>query len=176
MSNPIVEGQAPAAVTPATAAEPAAPAAAETDPWAEVPAWAKAEVESVRRESANYRTQLREEQAKWKDAKTPDEVAALLQESTQRTADLDAAVARERAARQFNIPDEYMEFLTAKDADGLAEQAKKLAAVAAAATPPEPVVKQVVVTQPAPSGGQTPGSEPAEEDGASLWRKARRNL
>lgn len=173
MSNPpVVPGQEPAAVTPETPAV-ADPAAA-PDPWAEVPAWAKAEVESVRREAGNYRTQLRDEQAKWKDAKTPDEVQALLSESTARTAQLEAAAERERVARKFNIPDEFMEFLTATDAEALAAQAEKLAAVAA---PPAPVAPtQVVVTEVAPTGGKTPIAEAPEEDGASLWRKSRKSL
>lgn len=173
MSNPpVVPGQEPATATVETPA--AADPAAAPDPWADVPAWVKAEVESVRREAGNYRTQLREEQAKWVDAKTPDEVQALLAESTARTGQLEAAAARERVARQFNIPDEFMEFLTATDAEALAVQAAKLAAVAAPVAPPAPT--QVVVTEVAPTGGQTPIAEAPEVDGATLWRRARASL
>lgn len=148
--------------------------AAETpkDPFEGLPeefAWLKSDLESTRREAAGRRVELRELEAKFKDAKTPEEVAAAIADATKRSAQLEAEVARERAARKHKLDDAFVEFLTGTTEEQIEAQAAKLAALAPSA-PREPVT----VTRQTPRGGVTPADNTIPElDGREEWKKFR---
>ena len=151
--------------TPAATTTPETPA----DPWANIPeewAWTKSAVESANREAASRRVALRELEEKVKDAKTPEEFNAATAEFTQKEQELTRSLARERAARKHKLDDDILEFLTGATEEQIEAQAVKLAAFKPGAE------KQVVITQPPPSGGATPG-EGADPnvDGKSEWKR-----
>ena len=160
-----VEGQAPENQTETTATTTAT-----TDPFAGLPeefAWLKSDLESTRREAAGRRVELRELEAKFKDAKTPEEVNAAIAEATKRSAALEAEVARERAARKHKLDDSLVEFLTGSTEELIEAQAAKLAALA-----PSAAREQAVVTRQSPRGGVTPSdTSPPEESGRDAWQK-----
>lgn len=141
-----------------------------SDPYAGLPAefsWLKDDLESTRREAASRRVALREAEEKLKEAKTPEDISKAVAEATKKNTDLEAELARERAARKHKLDDALLEFLTGSDAEQIDAQAAKLAALATkpAATAPAP-------TKPAPRGGVTPtDSTPPEVDGREAWRK-----
>lgn len=139
-----------------------------SDPFAGLPeefAWLKSDLETTRREAAARRVELRGLQDKFKDAKTPEEVAQAIAEATTRSTQLEAEVARERAARKHKLDDALVEFLTGTNEEQIEAQAAKLAALAPSA-PREPV------TRLAPRGGVTPSdSSPPELDGREAWKK-----
>lgn len=167
----------PATEKPAAEQEPA-PAPAETpgdgkpDPWEGLPethAWVKESHAQANREAANYRTQLREAQEKYKDAKTPEEFAEITSALEHKNNILDAA-------RKYKVSDDDLEFLTGKTPEDLARQAEKLAKRAAAAAV-EPVTPPVVVTKVPLAGGVQPGDGVAPRSGTKLWadyKKTRR--
>jgi hypothetical protein len=127
----------------------------------------KDDLESTRREAASRRVALREAEEKLKEAKTPEDISKAVAEATKKNTDLEAELARERAARKHKLDDALLEFLTGSDAEQIDAQAAKLAALATkpAATAPAP-------TKPAPRGGVTPtDSTPPEVDGREAWRK-----
>jgi hypothetical protein len=151
----------------------ATPTATETtDPYAGLPeefAWLKNDLESTRREAAGRRVELRELEAKFKDAKTPEEVNAAVAEATKRSAALEAEVARERAARKHKLDDSLVEFLTGATEEQIEAQAAKLAALA-----PSAARETVVVTRQTPRGGVTPSdSTPPEISGRDAWKQYR---
>ena len=160
------QGQEPETQTAATEATEA------TDPYAGLPeefSWLKNDLESTRREAAGRRVELRELEAKFKDAKTPEEVNAAIAEATKRSAQLEAEVARERAARKHKLDDALVEFLTGTSEEQIEAQAAKLAALA-----PSAPRETVVVTRQTPRGGVTPtDSTPPEESGRDAWKKYR---
>lgn len=119
----------------------------------------RTEVANAREEAGKYRTKLREIEEQFKDAKTPEEYAAV-------TRDLNKA----NVAREFNLSDDVLEFLTGDSPEALKVQGEKLSKLGAPAEPaPEPVTK--VVTQTTPAGGLTPTTSPAPDDGRSEWKK-----
>lgn len=134
-----------------------------TDPYAGLPAefsWLKNDLESTRREAASRRVELRNLEEKFKDVKTPEQVAEAVAEAAKRGTQLEAELARERAARKHKLDDELVEFLTGATAEQIEEQAAKLAALAKR----EPVVKQT------PRGGVTPAESSAPElSGREAW-------
>jgi hypothetical protein len=143
-----------------------------SDPFAGLPeefAWLKNDLESTRREAAGRRVELRELEAKFKDAKTPEEVNAAIAEATKRSAALEAEVARERAARKHKLDDSLVEFLTGTTEEQIEAQAAKLAALA-----PSAARETVVVTRQTPRGGVTPSdSTPPEINGRDAWKQYR---
>lgn len=159
------QGQEPEANSDTTAETPKG-----SDPYAGLPAefaWLKDDRESLRREAAGRRVELRELEAKFKDAKTPEEVATAIAEATKRSAQLEAEVARERAARKHKLDDALVEFLTGATEEQIEAQAAKLAALAPSATAPEPHVSRQT-----PRGGVTPSdSAPPEVNGRDAWRQ-----
>jgi hypothetical protein len=164
MADTGTQGQEPESKTETTAETKG------TDPYAGLPAefaWLKDDLESTRREAASRRVALREAEEKLKEAKTPEDISKAVAEATKKNTDLEAELARERAARKHKLDDALLEFLTGSDAEQIDAQAAKLAALATkpAATAPAP-------TKPAPRGGVTPtDSTPPEVDGREAWRK-----
>jgi hypothetical protein len=166
MADTGTEGQEPENQTATTSTETPA------DPYAGLPdefAWLKNDLESTRREAAGRRVELRELEAKFKDAKTPEEVNAAIAEATKRSAALEAEVARERAARKHKLDDSLVEFLTGATEEQIEAQAAKLAALA-----PSAARETVVVTRQAPRGGVTPAdTAPPEVSGREAWKNYR---
>lgn len=154
---------------PETKTETTAPETKTTDPYAGLPeefAWLKDDLESTRREAASRRVALREAEEKLKEAKTPEDIAAAVKEATRKNAELEAQVARERAARKHKLDDSLIEFLTGTNEEQIEAQAAKLAALAPSAP------RTAAVNRPAPRGGVTPAdTTPPELDGREAWRK-----
>lgn len=155
------EGQEPDAQTDA---------AKVSDPFAGLPEefnWLKNDLESTRREAAARRVELRGLQDKFKDLKSPEEVAAAVADATKRSAQLEAEVARERAARKHRLDDALIEFLTGSDEEQIEAQAAKLAALAVPASR-----EQAAVTRQAPRGGVTPADTTAPDlNGRDAWKQ-----
>jgi len=93
------------------------------------------ELERTRRESANYRTQLREAQDALAKAKSPEDFTAAVNELNEKLAAADAALLRERVARKHSLPDALAARLVGKTEAELIADAKALAALVAAPTP-----------------------------------------
>jgi hypothetical protein len=142
------------------------------DPFAGLPdefAWLKNDLESTRREAAARRVELRGLQDKFKDAKTPEEVAAAIADATKRSAALEAEVARERAARKHKLDDSLIEFLTGADEEAIEAQAAKLAALTPAVVP---ATVPATATRQQPRGGVIPtDSTPPEVSGRDAWNQ-----
>lgn len=129
------------------------------------PAFLKKELERTRRESANYRTQLREAQDKLTGAKTPEEVAAATKELVDKLAASDTALTRERVARKTNLPDELAARLVGTTEAELMADAKALAKL---------VQSKPEVDPDDLDGGLTPSRE-GKFDPVAEARKARRS-
>jgi hypothetical protein len=166
MADTGTQGQEPESKTETTAETKG------TDPYAGLPAefaWLKDDLESTRREAASRRVALREAEDKLKDAKTPEDIAAAVKEASTKSAQLEAELARERAARKHKLADELLEFITGTTEEQIDAQAAKLAALATSA-PREPA--PVAPTRQSPRGGVTPAdSSPPDIDGREAWRK-----
>lgn len=166
-------GQEPTATPDPNAAPATTDATAETktDPWDGIPeewSWTKSAVESANREAAARRVALRELEDKTKDAKTPEEFTAAMSEFQTAQDKLTVDLERERAARKHKLDDDVLEFLTGTTAEQIEAQASKLSSLKKAETPP---AQTVVITQPTPSGGVTPGDKaPKEPSGREAWR------
>ena len=146
-------------VTPAGTTEPTAPGAGETtEPQAtppaepagnaqpkteddrsddELPDWARKRLTRANAEAANYRTRLREAEARLDGAKTPEEYEQAVTDIKTRNADLEQQLARERVARKFGLPDDLAGRLTGATVEELEADARKLQKYSA---PAEPVV------------------------------------
>jgi len=160
------QGQEPETKPDATATE------APKDPYAGLPEefhWLKDDREALRREAASRRVALREAEEKLKEAKTPEDIASAVKEATQKNAELESQLARERAARKHKLDDSLLEFLTGANEEQIETQAAKLAALATVTPRETPApAKQT------PRGGVTPSdSNPPELDGREAWRKYR---
>lgn len=166
-------GQEPTATPDPNAAAATADATADTktDPWEGIPdefAWAKSAVESANREAAARRVALREAEEKLATAKTPEEFTAAVNELKTTSENLTRDLEVERAARKHKLDDDVLEFLTGTTPEQIEAQASKLAALKKAETPPG---QTVVITQPTPTGGVTPGdTAPKEPSGREAWR------
>ncbi|WP_327073322.1 hypothetical protein OG196_15140 [Kitasatospora purpeofusca] len=89
-----------------------------------LPAWARAELESTRREAAKYRTRSKEIKTALEAAKTPeefDQVAA-------RVAELETELHRERLGRTYNLPAVFADLVQGDTDEARDEHAKALAA------------------------------------------------
>jgi len=95
------------------------------------------ELERTRRESANYRTQLREAQDALGKAKTPEEVEAAVADLTAKLEASETALVRERVLRKHPLPDELAELLQGKDEAELIAHAKKLSKFAPSEEEPD---------------------------------------
>ena len=96
----------------------------------ELPEWARKQITKANNEAASYRTQLREVQDQFKDAKTEAELDAILKpltekldESETRTRDLE----RQLVIYRHGLDDDLAEFITGDDPAAWEDQAKKLA-------------------------------------------------
>ena len=135
------------------------------DPFAGLPdefAWVKSDLESTRREAASRRVEVRKLEEQLKDAKTPEDVTKAVEEAAKRSTELEAELARERAARKHKLDDEFLEFLTGATPEQIESQAAKLAALAPKVTAPKPN----------PRGGVTPADTNLPElSGRDAWKK-----
>lgn len=174
--SPAAEAAAAAEAEATAAATEAAATEEKPDPYAGLPeefSWMKNEVETTRREAASYRTQLREEQEKLKNAKTPEEVASILADREAVTAKLEREVTIERLARKFKLDDDKLEFLVGKTEEDLTRQAEKLSKLGGTVEPTPPPTVQV--TKVPLSGGTKPGDDAPALDGRQAWRDYRKN-
>ena len=135
------------------------------DPFAGLPeefAWVKSDLESTRREAASRRVEVRKLEEQLKDAKTPEDVTKAVEEAAKRSTQLEAELARERAARKHKLDDEFLEFLTGATPEQIESQAAKLAALAPKVTAPKPN----------PRGGVNPADTNLPElSGRDAWKK-----
>lgn len=92
----------------------------------ELPQWAQDELSRVRREAARYRTERNDFRDKFKDAKSPEDVAALVAAHDAKTAALELDLTRERVARKAGLPDDLAERLRGSDETELEADAKAL--------------------------------------------------
>jgi hypothetical protein len=86
-------------------------------------------------EAANYRTRLRELEAKFKDAKTPEEVATAVAELTEANAKLAREVEVAKVARKHKLPDELAELVKGDTPEEMDAHAKTLAKFAGKPAP-----------------------------------------
>ncbi|WP_159795663.1 DUF7239 family protein [Puerhibacterium puerhi] len=120
----------------------------------DLPAWARDELSRTRREAARYRTERNDLRDKLKDAKTPEEFQAAVDEYNQKVSELELSLTREKVARKFNLPDELAERLKGSTEEELASDAE--------------ILKQFA--RPArgggsdPKGGLDPTDTPSTED------------
>jgi hypothetical protein len=132
-------------------------------PMDELPEWARKEITQTRAEAANFRTRLRDAEAKLSAAKTPEEFETALNEVKAQNEELERSVAVERAARVHGLPDDLAEELKYLPLDKIEDRAKVL---------------KKYVTAPAPgtlSGGLTPDDgDDGEMDPRKLARRTRR--
>lgn len=159
MSEQQAQGQEPEKKETAPAGTP--------DPWEAFPAefnWVRKELEDTRKEAADKRVLARELQEKLTAAKTPEEVQKITSAHETKTAELEAALVRERVARKTGLDEDLVEFLTAKTEDELLAQAAKLARKKADAEP-------VVVTVQEPRGGLNPSGDHAEPNGFDEYKR-----
>lgn len=179
------DGQAPAGAegtqTPdsGAAGEPnAAPETSTTpDPWEGLPeshAWVKNELEAVRREAGGYRTQLREKEEALANAKTPEEVQAVIESFTTKTSELERDLALERAKNTHGLEDAHMKFIKGETPEEIAASAAALRELLGAVTPPPPPTPKV--TQVPLSGGSSPGGEQTELTGRAAYEKYKASL
>ena len=140
-----------------------------SDPWAD-PEVARREIEKLRRESAGYRTKLRDaepqlaEYKKYLDSqKTEQErLAEAKQAAEEKLAEVMATNARLMAAAAHNIPAELVDLLGTGTEDEIAARAERLAE--RLATPPDPVPpapERPASTRPVES--LTAGGRPADD-------------
>lgn len=132
------------------------------DKTADLPEWVKKELKEARQDAANYRTRLRETEAKFQGVKTPEEVEALLGEERSKNAALERQIQIRDVAAKHGLPAELAAVLQGDTPEALEEHAKTLAKFAAPA-PQEPDN---------PKGGLDPNSEAESNDPRVLRRLA----
>jgi hypothetical protein len=160
-------GQEPDNTTSTETTSTDAGTAPKADSWEGIPdewAWTKTAVERANSEAASRRVQLREAEDKLKAAKTPEEVQAIVTEYSNKSAELETTLAKERAARKHKLADDVIEFLTGTTEEQIEKQAAKLASLKPAAQ------ETRVVTQVPPAGGVTPGTKPSTRTGRDEWK------
>jgi hypothetical protein len=129
-----------------------------------LPEWVRKELTSTRAEAANYRTKLRDAEAKLAGAKTPEEFEAAKAELSAKVAELEKSVTVATVARKFELPDELAALLKGDTPEELEACAKTLQKYA---TPAEPK---------ALDGGLNPGTAGDNaDDPAAAARRAVRN-
>ena len=123
----------------------------------DLPDWAREKLTRANSQAANYRTQLRDAEARYRDlearfegAKTLDEFNAAVKELTE-AKEQNAALVRENVAKAHGLPDDLAELLKGETREDLEAHAKKLAKYA-------PVER----IEPELSGGLDPQVEPDE--------------
>lgn len=118
----------------------------------ELPEWARTKLTKANSEAANYRTRLRETEAKLLEAKTPEEFAAALAEVTTKNAALERSIMVNGVAGKHNLPAELAELLKGDDEAALTAHAVVLQQFAKGKVPGSL------------GGGLTPGDNDADEN------------
>lgn len=95
------------------------------------------ELTSARAEAANYRTKLRDAEAKLSEAKTPEEVEAAISELRETNAKLERQILVNKVATKHNLPEELAARLKGDTPEELEADAKTLALFAAPSGDPE---------------------------------------
>ncbi|AKY03319.1 head scaffolding protein [Streptomyces phage Aaronocolus] len=98
----------------------------ETKQEDDLPEWAKKELTKTRGEAANYRVKLREAEGALKNAKTVEEFEAARAEFSNKIAELETALMKEKVARKYELPDELAARLQGADEASLEADAKAL--------------------------------------------------
>ncbi|HEX8570228.1 MAG TPA: hypothetical protein VF699_09960 [Caulobacteraceae bacterium] len=127
----------------------------------ELPEWARKRLTRANAEAANYRTRLREAEARLDGAQTPEQFEAAVADIKTRNAELEQQITRERVARKYHLPDDLAARLRGTTAQELEADAKALQKYAA---PAEPVVL---------SGGLNPADDSDAFDPVKEARRAR---
>ncbi|AGM12032.1 scaffolding protein [Streptomyces phage Godpower] len=97
-----------------------------TDSEDDLPDWAKKELTKTRGEAANYRVKLREAEGALKNAKTVEEYEAATAQLSDKIAELETQLVREKVARKYELPDELAARLQGADEAALEADAKAL--------------------------------------------------
>lgn len=120
---------------------------------------APADVESLKRklsatnaEAAQWRVQLREAQAKLSEAKTPEQVAEITKELTERADALESELLRTKVAGKFGLPADLAARLQGADEAALEADAKVLARYAGGSTQGSGGLDPLDGEDPLPSG------------------------
>lgn len=95
-----------------------------------LPEWARKQIQKANREAASYRTQLREVQEQFKDAKTEDElnkILAPLREQLDKSEEANRRLERDLVINKYGLDDDLAEFITGDDPGEWEKQAAKLA-------------------------------------------------
>jgi hypothetical protein len=127
----------------------------------ELPKWARDRLTKANAEAANYRTRLREAEAKLSAAKTVEEFEAATKELRETNQRLERQLLVSDVARKFNLPDDLAARLQGATAEELEADAKAL---------------QKYAVSPAPanlSGGLDPSDEDEPFDPVKEARRAR---
>jgi len=152
---------------------------AQNDPWAD-PAAARKEIEKLRRESAGYRTKLREaepkltEYQKYLDSQKTEaeKLAEAKQAAETKLAELTTTNARLMAAAAYNLPPDLIDLLGSGTDEEINARAQLLAERLSASSAPEPPAS----TRPVESltAGGRPAGEPEESIDDAIRRMAGR--
>jgi len=137
-------------------------------------AWLSKELERTRRESAKYRTQLREAQEALTSAKSAEEFEAATKELADKLAETERVLEEERMARvrtdiarEFQLPDGLVSRLAGATEDELRADAKTLAALVKTSAQEEEI-------DPATLAGGLDGQSPESFDAQAIARAERK--
>jgi hypothetical protein len=160
-NNP--QSQTPPAETPPVETPPVeTPPAEPTED--DLPEWARKELTKVRNEAAGYRTRLRDAEDKLKDAKTPEEFQAAMNEWQTKNSELERNLLVTKIATKHGLPEAIAARLQGGDEAAIEADALALAAL-------------IVAPRPAPeslSGGLNPGESDDEFDPVKAAHAAKR--
>lgn len=92
----------------------------------DLPEWARTALTKANTEAASYRTKLREAEDKLKDAKTPEEVEAIIKGITEDREKTERELLIENVALNAKLPKEAWKRLTGKTREELEADAKEL--------------------------------------------------
>lgn len=156
--------------TPVDAEEVQQPAeAAEPDKWAGIPEdhWVRSELEQVRREAAQRRTEARELKEKLEGSKSADEVQQIIDEFNDKVTKAELKAVKLSAGRKFELPDELIARLQGDTEEELMADAERLA----------PFASKVPRTAPPlpPSGGRNPREGSDEPTPEELYAKTQKS-
>jgi hypothetical protein len=99
----------------------------EEHPEGDVPDWVKEKISKVNNEAKSLRDRLRETEDKLKDAKTPEEVEAIVKQMTKDREDSERALLIENVALKYKLPEQIQKRLTGTTREELEADAKELA-------------------------------------------------
>lgn len=93
----------------------------------ELPEWARKKMSKANAEAANYRTQLREAQSKLENAKTLEEVDAIINEMKSEREKSERALLVENIALKYKLPEKIAKRLQGATREEIEADAKELA-------------------------------------------------